>query len=60
MKRSAALLTYYYHVVKTDGGYKVKRSLFAKIEGGLFCASTKQMAENQVLLIIQSKVNTIN
>lgn len=59
MKRNAPDLKYFYHVIKAIGvcseGYKVKRSLFAKIEGSLFCGSTKQMAKKQISLIIQSK-----
>ena len=55
MKRNAKALTYYYHVVKTDNGYKVKRSLFHQMNISIFCASSKDKAEKHISLLIQSK-----
>jgi hypothetical protein len=52
MKRNATDLQYYYHVVKTETGYKVKRSLFAKVTGSLFCSTRKEKAEQHISLLI--------
>lgn len=54
MKRNAAALTYFYHVIMVYNEYKVKRSLLAEIKGSLFCSTQKEIAEKHKSLLIQS------
>lgn len=56
MKRNATEMTYYYHVVMVNNQYKVKRSIFYKMEGSLFYASKKENAEKHITLLIQSAI----
>jgi len=48
MKRNSPDLKYYYHVIMTGNGYKVKRSLFVKIVNSVAYFSTKEQAERSV------------
>lgn len=53
MKRNASALTYYFHVIKKDGKYKVKPTFLVTIKDSLFCGSTRQSAEQHIALLIQ-------
>jgi len=58
MKRSAKVLTYYYHVIFVDGIYKVKRSLFPNKEGSLFCSTQKENAERHITYLIADSIKS--